>query len=454
MSVQASASPVVESRAGASYVQRSMWATAARWRGVPLNVMLIPWLVSGPLDAAALCAAIGDLGERHPTLRSVLRYESGSLHQVTHANGPATVEYLDWSGPTPGAQMQRALEAMRAEARQGVDVERGPVLRARLFTLAPERHLLAFITHHAMCDGWSTQIMLRDLAGAYRARARGEADLPGPAAADYAALAAETMVAGERGDFGRELAYWARQLERPPPPLALPATGSRKGQRDFGARSVIQIEPPASMVALREVARAHRVSPFAVMLSALGVLLRSQTGVQDMLLGVSTLNRWSAASRDIVGCFTSMLPARVRPREGIASRDLLTQTHAMLRELLAYGRVPFELIVRHLQTGFGGAPALPVWCQMLEPSPDVDVPDLGVVFHPLRIERAAMQCEIEFDLLDAPSGLQCDLAHRRVLFEEAYIETLGERFRLALRLICAQPSQPVDELVERVATGA
>jgi len=431
-----------------------MWAAATRLRGVPLNVMLIPWLVSGRIDSAMLCAAVSDLCARHATLRSILRYDAGVLRQVTHAAAPVHVQRLDPSGTEPAARLESALDRLRAEARTGVDVERGPVLRAWLFALAPDRHLLAFVTHHAMCDGWSTQIMLKDLVAAYRARALGNFGTAEPVCATYAELAAAVASAAERDEFQRELAYWERQLAAPPSPLALPTAATRKGQRDFSARSVIQVESSASMAQVRAFARARRASPFAVMLSALAVLLRSQTGAEDMLIGVSTLNRWSPASRHVVGCFTTILPARLCPRSGLALDDLVARTNTMLRELLAYGRVPFELILRHLQAGSVGTLALPVWCQLLEPAAPAELPDLEVSWQPLRIERVAMQCEIEFDLLDAPEGLQCDLAHRAAFFDPTRVEALGERFRMALRLLCAGPAQRVDELVEQLATAS
>ena len=80
-----------EGSAPASFVQRAMWAVAQRHRGAPLNVMILPWRIRGPLDVALLEAALGDVIARHPTLRTRLKLNAGQLLQIIAVSEPTVM---------------------------------------------------------------------------------------------------------------------------------------------------------------------------------------------------------------------------------------------------------------------------------------------------------------------------------------------------------------------------
>lgn len=427
----------------ASYAQRSMWAVAQRNRGAALNVMILPWRVEGPLRVGTLEASIGDLCARHPTLRAHLALVQGQLTQQVGPAGAVPVVLSEAAGDTPEARWKSAVAALRELGREPMDLLTGPLFKVHLVRLGANDHLLCLFVHHAMCDGWSSQVLVRDLAAIYAARAQDyPVGLP-ELAEQYADFAEAQFRIFESGGYASEIAYWQRELADSPPPIALPAVAPRRGNRDFRCLSPVHHETLPVLDAIRASARARRVSPFSVMLASLAVLLHEHTGAEDMLLGVSTINRWSTKSLQFVGCATNLLPARVRLRGEMGFGELCSQVQATLRRLLAYGRIPLELVVREAQPSMPSGPAMPVWCQSREAAAPTTVESLGLRLTPLVIERAALLTELEVDMLESANGLACEFAHRASLFEPTLMRAMMVAYGAILR---AAPSKP-DALV-------
>lgn len=439
-----------ESIAGASYVQRAMWAAAQRFRGAPLNVMMIPWRVRGHIDVRSLELALADVVARHATLRSCLRYEQATLFQLSSAP-TSPVDFTLSDAPAIGTTqaLNSTLAALRLEALEGIDPGGTRTFKARLVRLGERDHLLCMFVHHAMCDAWSSEIIIRDLTEYYRARLQGETAALSAIRQQYSDYARDQVDTFNAGGYAAEISYWRKQLEALPPALELRADWPRKGNRDLTARSHHVVADLQMLDALKHVARTLRVSLFSVLLAAVAALLHVRTGARDMLIGVSTVNRWTPASREFVGCATSLLPARLQPTPEKTLAALAVRTHQTVRELLAYGRIPLELVLREAQGALLRGPGFPVWAQYRESAQPLVLSAEGLSLSPLTIERAAVLCEIEFDLCGTPDSIECELAHRAALFSPATIGALADDFRSMLHLIATDAERPIGRFEDR-----
>lgn len=442
-----------ETTSVASYVQRAMWAVGQRHRGAALNVMMMPWRVSGHLDVRSLQLAIDDLTARHPTLRSLLRYQAGQLLQVSAAVTDVRLATVDLSASEASTRLEAGLSVLRLQAREGLDLVKGPLFRPCLIRLSERDHLLCLFIHHAMCDAWSSEIIIRELTECYRARLLGGVAELNPIAQQFADFARAQLDTFESGGYAVEMEYWRKQLAQLPPAVELPPAGLRKSNRDLAVRSLITTTGPQLLQSLKDTARVSRVSLFALLLAAVSTAVFARTGSRDFVVAVSTVNRWTPAARNFVGCATSLLPARIRPRPELSIAELAQQVHQTIRELLAYGRVPLELILREIHGPLGPGPSFPVWAQLREPARTLILGPEGLSFEPMRIERAAILCDIEFDFVDSPSGVECEFAHRAALFEPATIETMSLDIAAFLEVAATEPQRPIGQVLERTCAS-
>ena len=156
-----------------SYAQRRLWFLD-RLEGrsatyvIPLAVRL-----RGELDLDALEAALGDVVGRHESLRTIFPDRDGVPRQ----------QILEASAARPRLAVESVTEASLADAlasaaRAGFDLSREPPLRAHLFGLAADEHVLLLLLHHIAGDGWSLAPLARDLSRFYEARRQGTCGRP------------------------------------------------------------------------------------------------------------------------------------------------------------------------------------------------------------------------------------------------------------------------------------
>jgi hypothetical protein len=151
-----------------SFAQRRLWFLdqlegASATYNMPLALRL-----SGTLDRQALQAALGDVVARHETLRTVFPQVEGVPCQLV----------LDAQSACPALRVTETTETdlpgrLAAAARYGFDLGVEPPVRAELFALAPDEHVLLVLVHHIASDGASMGPLSRDVAVAYAARCRG-----------------------------------------------------------------------------------------------------------------------------------------------------------------------------------------------------------------------------------------------------------------------------------------
>src|SRR5213078_983791 len=179
--------------------------------------------LTGPLDVAALNRSLTEIIRRHESLRTVVEMRGGVPHQVAVAHKEIDLAVEDRATGAPGAEATpRAEAALGAEAavlaeaaadgRRHIDLYRGPIVRFRLFRLAPDNHLLSVIAHQTCVDSWSLRICVSELSALYAA-CRG--NKPSPLAdpplqyADFAAWQRERL---SGPDLEGHLRFWEKQL--------------------------------------------------------------------------------------------------------------------------------------------------------------------------------------------------------------------------------------------------
>ncbi|HEU4885247.1 MAG TPA: condensation domain-containing protein, partial [Longimicrobium sp.] len=201
-----------------SFAQERLWVLdrmSGAGTAYNLHVML---RIPGALDFAALERAVGELVRRHESLRTTFDEADGAPVQTIAPYGGFVLPVEDLPGGDEAAVRRRGAE----EAARPFDLAAGPLFTARLLRLAPDDHALLMVMHHIVSDGWSSGVMIRELAKLYEAFREGRpSPLPEPAMqyADYAAQQRERL----RGPaLERELAYWRDRLAGAPALLELP----------------------------------------------------------------------------------------------------------------------------------------------------------------------------------------------------------------------------------------
>jgi hypothetical protein len=217
-----------ETTAALSFAQQRLWFLEQLEPGQPVYHVHSALRLCGRLRKGHLQSALDEIVRRHETLRTVFTTEDGVPIQQIHP--PSGV-------PLKAARIAAAeLRArMEAEAAQPFELGHDLMLRAALFELAPEEHVLQFTMHHIASDAWSLDLLVEECLKLYHEYSRGRTPVLPELPIQYCDFAVWQREAMQATELQRSLDYWKRKLAGVPDVLELPieagapATPSNRG---------------------------------------------------------------------------------------------------------------------------------------------------------------------------------------------------------------------------------
>ncbi|MET4660684.1 amino acid adenylation domain-containing protein/non-ribosomal peptide synthase protein (TIGR01720 family) [Streptomyces sp. PvP037] len=432
-----------------SFAQRRLWFLN-RMEG-PSATYNIPFAVrlSGGLDAAALTAAFNDVVGRHEALRTVFPDTDGEPRQHVLPAGHAVVdiEVTDITGAALPA-------ALHAAGTAGFDLAVDLPVRARLFRLAPDEHVLCAVVHHIAGDGWSQAPLVRDLSAAYRARLEGAAPDWRPLPVQYAdyTLWQRELLGDEQDDdstAAAQLAYWKEQLSGAPQELELPTDRPRPAVAGHQGGAVpVHIDAELTG-ALRALAAKTDTTPFMVFQAALAALLSRLGAGDDIPIGTPVAGRTDAAADDLIGFFVNTLVLRTDVSGAPGFAELLRRARAVALGAYAHQDLPFERLV-DLVGADRSLSHNPLFQVILayqnNDLREVELPGLRVTPHEMPLPVAKVDLELTLVEDAAGGGISGLLNYATDLFDRSSAERVAAHLVALLRAAVADPARPVRDL--------
>jgi alpha-ketoglutarate-dependent taurine dioxygenase len=287
-------------------------------------------LLKGYPDIDALRMAWQAAIDRHPILRTEFVWEQLSQPlQLVRKAVDLPWEEQDWRDMDTAAQ-PRALNAyLERDRARGFDPRRAPLVRLHLIRLSSGACQLLFVYHHALLDGWSTPLLLKDVFTAYEAVRSGTLPVF-PARRPYRDFI-EWMI---RRDRSQEEKFWRNLMGGVKSPSLLAMCANGEPGSATGADKVESTElSPEDTAALLSFGRSERLTPSALVMAAWSLVLSRALCERDVVFGV-TLSGRSAdipGIETMIGVFMNTLPMRIRIRPDC---PLLTWLQEVQRQLV------------------------------------------------------------------------------------------------------------------------
>ncbi|GAA4617549.1 non-ribosomal peptide synthetase [Actinoallomurus liliacearum] len=428
-----------------SYAQQRQWFLDSL-EDEPSGTYNLPIALrlTGKLDEAALRIALCDLAERHEPLRTVFPVSGGTPYQLVVDGMAPELTVVDV------AESPELYERVAADAARGFDLAVEPPLRAHLYALGADEHLLLIVVHHIACDGWSLAPLARDLIGAYAARIQGETPSWNPLPVRYADYALWQRALLEDDDpaglIGRQVAYWREALAGLPDRLALPTDRPRPACASYRGATVAFDVDTALHARLEALARRHGATAFMVAQAALAALLTRLGAGTDIPIGSPIAGRTDEALDDLVGMFVNTLVLRTDTGGDPSFAELLTRVRET--DLAAYQHqdLPFERLVEVVAPERSMA-RHPLFQVMLAFQNNeravVDLPDVQVAVEPVHAGVAKFDLHLMLEERrtpdGGPAGLDGTLEYALDLFDAGTAERIAARFVRLLEAVTADP---------------
>ncbi|MBV8575588.1 MAG: AMP-binding protein, partial [Acetobacteraceae bacterium] len=436
-----------------SYAQRRLWFLNRLEGGGATYSIPLAARLKGELDVVALEAALGDVVERHESLRTLFPETLGvARQQIVEASAARPrLERV----PVRAAELSGALSAA---AQRGFDLSSELPLRVHLFAVGEDEHVLLLVLHHIAGDGWSMAPLWRDLAGAYAARCRGEAAGLAPLAVQYADYTLwQRGVLGEESDaasaIARQLEYWTQALQGLPDQLELPSDRARPAvASNRGDYVPVQIGAPLHGQLLR-LARECQASLFMVLQAGLAALLTRLGAGSDIPIGSPIAGRTDSALDDLVGFFVNTLVLRTDTSGHPSFRELILRVRACNLAAYSHQELPFERLVEVLNPArsLSRHPLFQVMLVLQNNAPmAAELAGLEVSFE--GVSTASAKFDLSVSLGErrgregSPQGIEGGLEYATDLFDRASAQALVERLVRLLGAAAAAPDVMIGRL--------
>ena len=414
------------------------------------NVPVACWL-SGPLDVDALGGALDDLAARHAVLRTTLRFGiDGPIQHVAPALAVELARVDLAMIDDPAERERRCRQTLTEHACRAFDLAAGPLFRALSIRLADDAHVLLIATHHVVTDGWSQDVLERDLLALYESRRTGLPAALAPLDIQYADYAAWQIASTADPDRARRVEYWRTALHQPLPVLALPTSHARS---QFAATSgdTASLDLPGDLVELLgAIGRRDGATLFMVLLAAYATLLHRIAGQNEIVIGAPIANRHHGQTLELIGYFANTLALRIDLSGSPTFRELVGRVRDVCVGAYANQDIPFEELVEKLGVARDLSRS-PVF-QTMFAFEDALAPATGSPAATIRIARRetiharVARTDLSTWVSATADGLRVTFEYPTALFDDAGISDLLVHFGVLLRAAASDADGNIDRL--------
>jgi hypothetical protein len=316
--------------------------------GITTHNMFTSHMLIGKLNRQVLQEVFNRIIERHEILRTTFVKRNDVYKQKinSHEKTGFKVMYYDWKGQENIEE--RRLELEKEELICRFNIAEGPLFRASLIEIEPEKHIFYLTLHHIISDGWSQEVMLRDVVFFYNALKNGEEVKIEPLKVQYKEYA--SWLNGKlKGKEGQDLeTYWLNEFKTPPPLIDLPMDFSRpKTKNHLGMSYTFTIEGDR-VQKLRDIAMQHGITLYVFFFAVLKTLIYRYTGVEDITVGTPLASRDHPQLENQIGFYVNTLAFRTQLKGDQSFKSLMNKINDKNNENFRNQMYPFDLLVDKL----------------------------------------------------------------------------------------------------------
>lgn len=395
--------------------------------------------LTGPLDRAALFEAISQVFDRHDILRAHFAAD-GSEMIVAPDVTVQPIEY-DWSSVDASERGKLLKALLNDDARTPIDLTSSPTSRLRFVKLGDLEHVLIFTAHHIVCDGWSLNIIVNELAEIYSSikEQRASALTPPSSFAERARQGIDSDAEAE--------AYWLERFADRPAPIDLPTDRLRPKLKSYeGATHTAYIDADLYK-AVKKAGAKQGFTLFVTLLGAFQILMGRLAGKNEVVVDVPMAGQSldNDESTPVVGHSVNFLPLRCGWEDQTSAADFLKSVKQTVLDARDNQRCTLGTIVRKLKLR-RETNRLPLTDfqfnleRLSQPGAFGDC-KATVSSNP----KSHVNFDMFFNIAEYDRGLRLDIDYCTDLFDEATIEQWVEHYATILKAI-------VDDTAERVVS--
>lgn len=446
-----------------SFTQQGLWFIDQMSPGSAAYNMPFAFKLFGDLDEACLRKTLSLIWSRHESLRArFVADDDGNPFQEFRGEDELDYEFETESAPDQQAAGLLVKEKLKALSLQPFDLETDPLFRVRVYRFqipgqSEPMHALVGCMHHIISDGWSLNVLMRELAVIYASTVQQATPMLPDLPIQYADFAHWQRNWLQGDTLQKQLGYWKQQLEDLPGLLALPTDRPRPTtQTNNGARYEFHY-PPDFLTRIESFSKAHEVTPFMTLMAAWQLVLAKWANQDKFCVGIPMLGRTRKETESLIGFFVNALMIRGDVSGNPTGKNLLDRIKETVLGAFNAQDIPLQLILDEMdiQRSMAYQPLAQVGFQLQNFSGGAQISDAETSLLEqfaqatrLRMERvgladASSKYDIILSMGQHPSHIEGYVEYNTDLFDETTMATLVDHLHKATEWLMANLELPI-----------
>jgi len=428
-----------------SFAQQRLWFLDQYEDAFAAYNVPVAFRIMGELNQGALEKSLTEIINRHEALRTTFYVKDNQPVQEISPEFAFNLSIIDLQNLNDAKKEVEARRIIEQDAQKPFDLSES-VLRSHLIRMKEEDSILALNIHHIATDGWSQNIIFKELTALYKGFTEGyEPQLPDLLSqyADYSIWQREWL----KGEILKEqLNYWRDQLEGVGP-INLPTDKPYPTTQTFsGAFVEFEISGELTTI-IKRICRENGVTLFMGLLAVFNVFLSRYSGQLDICIGTPVANRNQAWIENLVGFFINMLVIRTDLSGNPTFIQLLKRVFETTLDAYTYQDIPFERLVSEFATERekGRHPFFQV-IFVMENDTGQKLQFEGAQVEPFRIDLRSAKSDLGLILNETKDSIGGMLNYNTDLFERSTIQQMVDHFLVLLNGIVTNPDQSISEI--------
>lgn len=410
--------------------------------------------LEGDLDIQQVEASFRFLIKRHESLRTVFKEDkNGEIKQYI-----LDFEDIDFSLPFEDFRSIERLDAINQsiekEQINSFNLAKGLLFRVKIFQTGESTFLLSLVMHHIISDGWSMEVMVKDLFSFYNNSSKKEGKVSLPELIiqykDYAVWQ-QDMLKNNKLEKNKE--YWLEQFSGDLPTLVLPSQKQRPVIKTYNGKTLNFELNSALLSSLKELNKSQGVTLFMSLLSLVKLLLSKYAHQEDIIIGSASSGRENADLKNLIGFFVNALPLRTIVKREESFIDLLNNVKTVTLESSENQIYPLDELMRNL-TLYRDMSRSGLFDVMLDLRQSFAVldeqadkqPDNFTIKPYNAVENLNSRFDLYFNFIEKDKGLGLSLTYNTDIYSQDFVEQLSKHLEQLLEEVLRNPSMPVSKI--------
>ena len=418
-----------------SFAQQRLWFLEQLLPDSGVYNIPISFLLTGNLNKHVLVKSFNKLIERHEVLRTTIAEFKDRPYQKIKSSCNFYLKTIDLS--SYGSKQHQVVEQyIQKFSFAPFNLSEGPVIRGMLLKLNSQETILTIVVHHIACDGWSIEILLKEIGILYNNYLKKQEPILPKLSVQYANFALWQRQWLKEQILNKQLKYWQERLYDAPDFLKIYTDKPRPQEQSYKGAIHRYFLSKELRDRLRHLEQTTKSTLFMILLSAFQILLYRYTNQEKIIVGSPIANRHYSEIENLIGFFVNTLAFRSDFSRDIKFNDFLKQVKKTSLEAYENQDIPFEYLVYHLKVkrSLSYHPIFQVMFVLQNMQQEL-LELNGLKVDPIEPKTLVSKFDLALNVQESSRGLSLEFEYATDLFLEETIVRMAKNFECLLNSI-------------------